>query len=332
MAVDALILCASYALAMVVYLRLKDGVTFSHSHAGFIAILTLAYIVTFTMLGIYRRITYLSFGSQLYLAARSHLYLSALILSTIHFLPNFVPRPAVYALFIVIAPVVYVLMWLPVRKGLSALRRFDIGCSNTIAIGSDPDFHELIHRLNEHTNLQFNLVSVLRTSKMDASERTGHLDVSAIERLLNENEIDQIVFSSSYQLNGSFNPLHQICRSRGIAMRIVSTESDSLFSKIGVRDIAGIPIYVPEGLKIRFLKGILKRAFDIAGSGVLLLLFSPLFLIVAAAIKLESKGPVFFRHRRSLGADDAPFYFLKFRSMRDDADDEKETLLDQNES
>jgi len=44
--------------------------------------------------------------------------------------------------------------------------------------------------------------------------------------LVDVHNIDQIVFSSSYQLNGSFNDLHDICRRNGISMRIVSPESD----------------------------------------------------------------------------------------------------------
>jgi lipopolysaccharide/colanic/teichoic acid biosynthesis glycosyltransferase len=63
-------------------------------------------------------------------------------------------------------------------------------------------------------------------------------------------------------------------------------------------------------------KGIdaLKRSMDIAGSLLALLCLSPVFLAIAAAIKLGSKGPVFFRQKR-IGQHGAPFVFLKFRSM-----------------
>lgn len=58
----------------------------------------------------------------------------------------------------------------------------------------------------------------------------------------------------------------------------------------------------------------LKRAMDIAGSGLAMVLAFPVFLFIAAAIKLNSKGPVFFRQQR-IGHDGKPFVFLKFRSM-----------------
>ena len=64
---------------------------------------------------------------------------------------------------------------------------------------------------------------------------------------------------------------------------------------------------------------IIKRAFDILVSGLLLLTLSPLFLIVAIAIRLESKGPIFYYAYR-VGQNYHTFKFYKFRSMRTNAD------------
>ena len=58
----------------------------------------------------------------------------------------------------------------------------------------------------------------------------------------------------------------------------------------------------------------LKRVMDVVGSALALMLFAPLFLAIAVAIKASSKGPVFFRQRR-VGQHGVPFVFLKFRSM-----------------
>ena len=330
--VDLFVQCAAFSLAGLLYVEIKRDGNFDLSQVSLLALLAPLYIVSFTMLGIYRRIAYRSFGSQLYAAARGHIYISALLLSTIHFLPSLVRRPGLYALFILIAPFVYLSVWLIVRKAISSLRRLQLGRFNIVAIGSDPDFQELIDRLTENTGLRYNLVGTLRTTKSDHNGRADHVDVAAIERVLNERQIDQIVFSSSYQLNGSFEAVHNLCKSRGVSMRIMSPESDILFSKVGLHDIAGIPVFVPEGMKIRLVKKHLKRAFDIVVSSLLLVMFSPLFLVVAIAIKLESEGPVFFRHRRSLGAGDGAFDFLKFRSMHDHADTAKDSLLGLNES
>jgi len=64
----------------------------------------------------------------------------------------------------------------------------------------------------------------------------------------------------------------------------------------------------------RKVSGVMKRMMDILGSVLALVLFSPIFLIVAVAIKATSRGPVLFRQRR-LGLNNNSFVFLKFRSM-----------------
>lgn len=60
----------------------------------------------------------------------------------------------------------------------------------------------------------------------------------------------------------------------------------------------------------------MKRLFDLATSAGALIVLSPLFVVIALAIKLTSKGPVFYRARR-VGKDGAPLEVLKFRSMRE---------------
>jgi lipopolysaccharide/colanic/teichoic acid biosynthesis glycosyltransferase len=73
-----------------------------------------------------------------------------------------------------------------------------------------------------------------------------------------------------------------------------------------------------------------KRAMDIVGSILMLLLSSPLFLIVAIAVKLDSPGSVFF-HQPRAGRGGRPFMFHKFRSMYVDAEERKKALEAKNE-
>ncbi|NLJ35481.1 MAG: sugar transferase [candidate division WS1 bacterium] len=74
-----------------------------------------------------------------------------------------------------------------------------------------------------------------------------------------------------------------------------------------------------------------KRCMDVIGAATALLIISPLLLGVAVAIKLTSPGPVFYRQLR-LGRDARPFYMLKFRSMRKDADAMRAQLAEFNEA
>jgi exopolysaccharide biosynthesis polyprenyl glycosylphosphotransferase len=74
---------------------------------------------------------------------------------------------------------------------------------------------------------------------------------------------------------------------------------------------------------------ILKRLFDISVSAITLLVLSPIFLIVALLILLDSKGPVFFSQTR-IGKQAQPFKMWKFRSMYVDAEARKAALIKQN--
>ena len=78
------------------------------------------------------------------------------------------------------------------------------------------------------------------------------------------------------------------------------------------------PVFYPDIAKQADQKrtsGALKRAMDVAGSIMALILCAPMFVVIAVAIKATSKGPVFFRQRR-IGQHGVPFVFLKFRSMK----------------
>ncbi len=74
-----------------------------------------------------------------------------------------------------------------------------------------------------------------------------------------------------------------------------------------------------------------KRAFDLACASIGVLAVSPLMLAAAIAIKLDSRGPVFFRQLR-VGRHGEHFHILKFRTMVDNAEALKDSLRDRNEA
>lgn len=74
-----------------------------------------------------------------------------------------------------------------------------------------------------------------------------------------------------------------------------------------------------------------KRVLDVVGSSALILLFSPLMIATAIAIKLESRGPIFFRQPRA-GRGNKSFKLIKFRSMYTDAEQKKKELKELNEA
>jgi Undecaprenyl-phosphate galactose phosphotransferase WbaP len=94
-------------------------------------------------------------------------------------------------------------------------------------------------------------------------------------------------------------------------------------------DLHGIQLFALSHPLDRLGNRTFKRAFDIAVSSFLLLALSPLLFVLASAVKLDSPGPILFRHRR-LGRHGRPFAVLKFRSMVADAEQRLRELLANN--
>lgn len=97
--------------------------------------------------------------------------------------------------------------------------------------------------------------------------------------------------------------------------------------RIHARPVAGLPLVHVSFPKLDGAKRFLKRAFDIVGSGLLIVAASPLMLVVAIAVKAESRGPLIYRQER-IGRLGQPFGMIKFRSMVANADDQLASLLD----
>lgn len=98
-------------------------------------------------------------------------------------------------------------------------------------------------------------------------------------------------------------------------------------SRITMRAIAGLPFVHVKEPQYAEAGNWPKLAFDRIGAALILLAFSPLFLATALCVKLGSPGPVFYRQER-IGRDGKPFPMIKFRSMRQNADDELRALLE----
>jgi exopolysaccharide biosynthesis polyprenyl glycosylphosphotransferase len=101
-------------------------------------------------------------------------------------------------------------------------------------------------------------------------------------------------------------------------------------SRLVMRPIAGLPLLQIEKPQYRGAKRFQKRAFDCCFALAALLATSPILIIAAIAIKVTSRGPVFYSSER-IGIDARPFSMLKLRTMVEDADQQFDSLLARNE-
>lgn len=104
-----------------------------------------------------------------------------------------------------------------------------------------------------------------------------------------------------------------------VSVKVFPDVFQIMASKITVGDLGGLPLLTVRDTALRGWRLTLKRTLDIAGSMAGLILLSPIMMILAVLIKLDSAGPVFYTQER-MGLDGQSFMMLKFRSMRTDAE------------
>jgi len=117
----------------------------------------------------------------------------------------------------------------------------------------------------------------------------------------------------------------------GVDLVVTTGVMDVALSRLLMRPIAGLPLLHIEKPQYRGSKRFQKRAFDFCFALAVLLVTLPTLVITAIAIKIDSKGPIFYSSER-IGIDGKPFAMLKFRTMVQDADKQLAILLAANES
>jgi exopolysaccharide biosynthesis polyprenyl glycosylphosphotransferase len=157
------------------------------------------------------------------------------------------------------------------------------------------------------------------------------LEGGGLEDLLRLERIERVIIASRGATSDDTLDTTQELRSRGVSVSVMPRLPEVVGASVELDDVDGITLLGVRRFGLTRSSGALKRAFDIVGSGVGLILLSPLMAAIAIAIKLDSRGPVLFRQRR-IGRDGVPFEMLKFRTMVDGADAQKSALASLNEA
>lgn len=110
------------------------------------------------------------------------------------------------------------------------------------------------------------------------------------------------------------NDILKFCYENKVRTYVVPKISDIILKEATDITLFDTPLLLVKGTGLTITQRAVKRAFDVVCCSLALVVLSPLFLIVALAIKLEDRGPVFYKQQR-LTKDNKPFDILKFRSM-----------------
>ena len=193
---------------------------------------------------------------------------------------------------------------------------------NIAIIGSGAPAEKLIRHLEQTRGGGTAIVGVFRDSTTATSgEICGHQILGDIEDLLvfmRNNRVDEIIVAVPWRDDGEVHALTAKLQTIAVDVKLCPEEISLGLPNLGYGEIAGIPMLKLSERPLSgwsvFAKGIEDRVL----ATLLLIGFSPILLLVAVAIKLNSKGPVLFRQKR-YGFNNNEFAVLKFRTMREDA-------------
>jgi exopolysaccharide biosynthesis polyprenyl glycosylphosphotransferase len=144
----------------------------------------------------------------------------------------------------------------------------------------------------------------------------GSLD--ALPGVLEARRVDEIIIADSNFGEDELLELVDRAHNAGVKVRIAPKTTELLRQRAEYVPGSGVPLFELRPPVFVGVDWTVKRAFDITVSVLVIVLGSPLWLLSAAAIKLSSRGPVFYRDRR-IGLNEREFGMQKFRTMYADA-------------
>jgi exopolysaccharide biosynthesis polyprenyl glycosylphosphotransferase len=148
--------------------------------------------------------------------------------------------------------------------------------------------------------------------------------------LMHHHSANAVVISAKHTYFGKVEKAIQACELEGVEAWLMADFFNTQVSQTSLDELSGRPVLVFRSAPADSWQRLAKQVLDFVGAALFLLFTWPLFLVTAAAIKIGSPGPVFFRQQRA-GLNGRPFVMLKFRSMGTDAEQRKHEIERLNE-
>jgi exopolysaccharide biosynthesis polyprenyl glycosylphosphotransferase len=191
---------------------------------------------------------------------------------------------------------------------------------NAVIVGADPVGREFASKFVNHPEYGINVVGFVDNEREEGNERPlpaamlgrpGRLP--AIVRLF---DVERVVIAFPEQPVEATLWLIRSLKALDVQVDIVPRLYEAAAApNAGVHLVEGLPLVGLPALRLSWSSAALKRAMDLVISAVALVVLSPLLFLVALAIRLDSRGPVLYRHAR-VGRGRRPIEVLKFRTMR----------------
>lgn len=198
------------------------------------------------------------------------------------------------------------------------LKRFNLGSHRVLIIGNGSLASSLKKEISRRPSLGYVVAGHMQ-----------EIDLEKIRSFMQSPGADEIILTDTDSGKEKLVELSAFCDEARVAFKFVPNLFQSLATNIEFDTISAIPLIEFKRTALEGWGRIIKRLIDLVLSAFGLIVLSPVFLVIGLIIKLNSRGPVFYRSKRiSQGRD---FWLFKFRSMVRGAEDKKQELLNLNE-
>jgi len=304
-----------------------------HAHWEILVLVLLVWRGLFGFQETYVGQRFTSLKADLLIVIKTIFFGTLIVLTFAFLIKSSVPRSLIF----VFAFVNLVFLFLEkalLYRGIQYLRKQGKNIKKVLLLGTGGAAKIFVDSVKKYPDWGIKILGVICKDESDVGREVfGYTIIGQnvdLRQLLHQNPIDELIIALPAKYLGETTDIMNICDEEGVTVRIISPFFKDLISKAQTDMVHGLPIIKFSSVERNDLESALKRLMDFTASLILLVLFSPLFLVIAVWIKLDSKGPVFYQWR-VLVLNKRPLISYKFRTMVVGADKLKEVLLAQNE-
>ncbi len=220
-----------------------------------------------------------------------------------------------------------------VGRGLRGLlRRRGIGLRSALIVGCGPPGRAIMQSLLAQPALGYQVIGFLDDAYRRDLGRIAYLGAPAcLDVVIAERQPDEVIIALPSSRHEEIVGYVRACRASGARFRLVPDFYELSLNQVDTQYLDGIPLIGLRDLQLSGPDRLVKRAVDVVVASLGLLVASPVLLLAAVAIKLDSPGPILHQQVR-VGKGGRHFTLYKFRSMKVNADAELERLRPSNEA
>ena len=200
----------------------------------------------------------------------------------------------------------------------------------TIVVGQISAVEMLADTLAHDAFAGYEVAGLVASEPKSPSEMEKWL--GAVDEALSVTGATAVAVALSHgDVNDNVRQLAWRLEGRGIDLLIAPGALDLAGPRLSVRPAAGLPLLHLDEATLARPQRLAKRALDLIGSIIAIFVLSPVLVVCAIVVRVTSSGPIIFRQKR-IGRAGRSFTMLKFRSMREGADDQRDVLRAEHEN